>query len=85
MESPRLCSNGTYANITGSSGCETCPAGYKCGDPRMSPTPCPDGSYSGAGALYCLECPAGYRYVKDFYFILVLIRIYNSPISEVEI
>ena len=61
MESPTACSNGTYANTTGLSACVTCPAGYFCGDPRSTPTPCRDGFYSGAGAVYCLECPAGYR------------------------
>ena len=66
MESPLACGNGTYANTTGLSGCQTCPAGYRCGDPRLTPTPCDDGFYSGAGAVYCLECPAGYRYVSYY-------------------
>ena len=65
MESPLPCGNGTYANKTGLSGCETCPAGHYCGDPRLTPKPCQDGFYSNAGAVYCLECRAGYRYVKD--------------------
>lgn len=61
MDTPLACSNGTYANLTGSTECKICPAGYSCSDPQVTPKPCPNGFYSGDGALYCLECPAGYR------------------------
>ena len=71
METPLVCGNGTYANSTGLSSCKTCPAGYSCGDPRLTPKLCPDGFYSGDGFVYCLECPAGYRYDKDFVIFVV--------------
>lgn len=74
MDTPVACNNGTYSNTTASTECKICPATYSCGDPQLTPQLCLDGYYSSDGALYCLECPTGYRYIllhhlslKDIY------------------
>ena len=53
------CHPGTYAPISGRPQCDTCPESFYCSSPTSWPQPCPDGTYSTAGAAYCVEVPAG--------------------------
>lgn len=62
IETPILCSNGTYQNETGQNVCLQCPAGYGCENPAESPKECNQGQYSLLGMSECLHCPAGFRY-----------------------
>ncbi|XP_023933458.1 uncharacterized protein LOC106181652, partial [Lingula anatina] len=59
------CSEGTYANDTGASSCDTCPQGYYCLPVRphnasLNAQQCPAGYYCPAGTgLDWQSCPAG--------------------------
>lgn len=54
-----LCQLGTYANMTGSASCATCPAGSSCLDIAGAPVTCPSGTYSLSGEDLCSACPSG--------------------------
>jgi len=61
LDSPLLCSNGTYQNNTGQAACLQCPAGYGCDNLASEPLECSQGQYSLLGMSECLYCPAGFR------------------------
>ena len=44
--SPIQCTQGTYANVTGSDSCLVCPAGYECASPIVTPQFCHRRFYS---------------------------------------
>ncbi|CAF1066486.1 unnamed protein product [Brachionus calyciflorus] len=56
------CYLGYYADTLARTSCRACPDGYQCCDPRISPTPCPLGtySYSSGGISECKSCGNGY-------------------------
>lgn len=58
----KACALGDYASKTASTSCIACPNGYYCCDPKISPTPCPIGtySYSSYGIWECKSCSSGY-------------------------
>ena len=61
LDSPIVCTNGTYQNETGQASCNPCPAGQSCLSVFSSPVDCPDRTYSDVGVSQCIPCPSGYR------------------------
>ena len=55
------CGNGTYANVTTSVECKSCPAGFSCPSPLQTPVECIAGEYSLGRSTQCLVCPRGHR------------------------
>jgi len=56
---PGACAPGTFANATGSSGCDPCPAGQLCTGATSNPSPCPERYYCPASSFRPVVCPPG--------------------------
>ena len=54
------CLAGTYEPRTGSTQCQTCPAGYYCPVGSQEPTDCPTTSFCPANSGTPTTCPDGY-------------------------
>lgn len=69
-----MCPIGTYANATGTPVCNTCPQGFYCPDPHLSPIPCPAGTATTITYYYMLN-----NYYYYYYSLQSPLSSTNSP------
>ena len=67
------CAAGSYNSVGGKNSCSACPAGFYCAKECVTPTVCPDGSYSLSSQGICTSCAAGFSctgniFIFTFFF-----------------
>jgi hypothetical protein len=66
--------------FVGLSICVTCPDGYQCSDPAVSPVICPVGSVATSGKAVCSGCDGGYQLLAGICFSVAVTLLFKLPL-----